>query len=121
MLSRFFGKTHVIPKMSVLSVCGGNLPGEFSNEERDWTPWARENRCLFTVVDHLDEPKMVVEFFSGFKDAVVAEEVEHQKYLKPLLSAANISYVTISDIEFSEVLDPQAPLDFCSLLQDKIL
>ena len=125
MLSSFFGGERVIPKMSVLAVCGGELPGVAFPEVQmpfgfDLRSWAKQSKCLFTVVDGDDNPKLVVEFFSGFSDYVSNHEVEHQRYLKPLLGKLGIAYVTISTDEFDEVLDPDSSLDFCSLLHSKV-
>ena len=119
LLASFFGRDRVIPNMSVLSVCGGALPdGVLEPEKR--AAWAKANKCLFTIVDVEDTPKLVVEFFSGFDKAVVATEAEHQRYLPQLLAAAGVRYITISEQEFSELLDPRSALDLFSLLEDKV-
>lgn len=127
-LSGFFGRDQVIPKMSVMAVCGGELPdplpeslvaqlprGSAFNLER----WARSNTCLFTIVDQEDSPKLVVEFFSGFERGIDATEEEHQRLLGPLLSRRQIPYVTISDQEIGDLLDPAGSLDFCTFLEAK--
>ncbi|MDC0359013.1 hypothetical protein OAO01_09375 [Oligoflexia bacterium] len=106
--------------MSVLSVCGGVLPEGVEQLGGGISDWAKQNQCLFTVVNKLDIPKLVVEFFAGFEGDIDNEEVEHQKLLKPLLAATDINYVTISNDEFSEMLDPNGNLDFYSFLKDKV-
>ena len=126
-LSSFFGRDQVIPFMSVISVCGGALPAEFptsqqngNGHEIDMLSWARRNRCLFTIIDAQSNPRMVVEFFSGFKQVVDVEEAEHQKFLKPILSASGVNYVTFSRDELEEILDPEGTLDFYTLLKSKV-
>lgn len=113
MLSSFFGEENVIPNMSVLSVCYGQ---EFTAEGEEW---ARRTKCLFTVVDGQDQPKLVVEFFSGFDRPFRPEDEEHQRLLKPLLHKAGIAYITISNQEFLEISDPQGPMDFFHWLKGK--
>jgi hypothetical protein len=121
MLSSFFGRERVVPHMSVLSICGGELPEDYEESSEALRSWAKATKCLFTIVDDDDTPKMVVEFFSGFEHAVDPVEEEHQRYLSRLLPAAGIRYVTISDLEFSELLDPKSSLDFFSLLEAKVI
>ena len=118
MLSGVFGKERVIPQMSVLCVCGGKLPDDYPSNGFDLRSWAKKNKCLFTIVDENDNPTVVFEFFSGFDGVIQNAEVEHQKYLKPLLDHVGIRYVTISDSEFDEILDPESSLDFISFLKD---
>lgn len=120
MLSSFFGRDRVVPHMSVLSVCGGEIPEIGKSLTKDVHSWARLNKCLFTIVDANDTPKMVVEFFSGFEDSVDPIEESHQRFLPVLLGAAGVRYVTFSAHEFSEVLNPNGTLDFFSLLEAKV-
>ena len=119
-LVTLFGEDRVIPQMSAMAVCGGKLPR--LKENIDLTPtqlatWARAARCLFTVVDHNDDARLVVEFFSGFKDSIDAIEVEHARYLRPILEAAGIRYVTIAHQDFSEMLNPASGIDLVGYLQ----
>ncbi|MCO6431541.1 MAG: hypothetical protein J5J00_11830 [Deltaproteobacteria bacterium] len=163
-LTSFFGHDHVIPNMSVISVCGGGLPERhlmpelqalFENGEAERprnslpnkeirldsmpaklglagtrsemlpsspcrvTRWAKENKCLFTIVNGSGDPRMVIEFFSGFGESVTVSDVEHQHYLRPILRAAGITYCTISIEEFAEITDPGSSLDFFSFLKAK--
>ena len=133
-LTSFFGKEHVVPHMSVLSICGGDLPDsplvneiEVSMDSSNGSnsdgsklkQWAKRSKCLFTIINPGGDPRMVVEFFSGFGNSVSLIDVEHQRYLKPILQAAGVSYCTISNEEFSELLDPRSSLDFFSLLKAK--
>ena len=120
LLSNFFGDDHVVPNMRVIAVCGGSLPAELELVDDDLTAWARENRCLFTIVDQEDTPKLVIEFFSGFSSYVDPTEADHQRYLRPILAAARIPYVTISEAEFQEIIDPGSGLDLVSLLREKV-
>lgn len=120
MLASFFGRERVIPQMSVLSVCGGSLPESAQKLSSGITSWARSNKCLFTIIDDEDTPKLVVEFFSGFEHSIDPVEEEHQRLLTTILPAAGIRYITISHGEFSELLDPRGNLDFFSLLEAKV-
>ncbi|MCB0309703.1 MAG: hypothetical protein KDD42_00630, partial [Bdellovibrionales bacterium] len=86
----------------------------------DIVSWAKSHTCLFTVLDYQDNPKMVVEFFSGFESAIEVRDVDSQRYTKPMLAASGISYVTFSLEEFSDLLDPQSGLDFCTYLNAKL-
>lgn len=128
MLSGFFGRDQVILRMSVLAVCGGELPDPLPptiveqlprGAEFNLAHWAKKNTCLFTIVDKDDMPCLVVEFFAGFEKAVDPVEEEHQRLLGPLLSKRHIPYVTISDQEFGDLLDPTSSLDFCTFLEAK--
>ena len=121
MLASFFGEQHVVPLMRVIALCDGEIPEGLDDLGVDLAEWAGRNRCLFTVVNQSGDPCLVVEFFSGFKEGVVdQEEVEHQRYLRPILAARGVRYLTISDQEFSEILDPAGGLDFFVFLKEKV-
>ena len=99
MLTDLFGKDQVIFGMSAMAVSGGSLQVDPSDYSIDIEKWARANKCLFTVVDQKDLPKLVVEFFAGYSKSVDVREVEHEQYLRPILEAAEIRYVTITNEE----------------------
>lgn len=120
LLAGFFGRDQVIPRMSAMAVCGGELPAGFEVEGTDMAVWARSNQCLFTIVDRDEQPKMVVEFFFGFDKSIEFSEAEHQRFLKPLLEAARIMYITISENEFAEMTSPSGNLDFYHWLKFKV-
>ena len=113
MLASFFGDENVIPNMSVLSVCHGQKLNSQTEE------WARRTKCLFTVVDRKDEPRLVVEFFSGFDQPFRPEDEEHQRLLRPMLHQAGIAYITISNQEFTEITAPDGRMDFFHWLKGK--
>lgn len=119
-LTGFFGRDQVLFGMSALSVCGGSVPQGFEIAGVDLFAWAQANRCLFTIVDRDDNPKMVIEFFSGFGQTIDPVEVEHQRYMGPLLQASGVRYVTMSEEEFSDILDPDSSLDIFSFLKAKV-
>ena len=120
LLSDMFGRERIVPNMSVLAVCGGTLPPAAVTQIPGLDPWARRAKCLFTIVDSDDIPKMVIEFFSGFEDAVDAKEEEHHRMLTPLLPAVGVRYITISQSEFSELIDPRGTLDMLTFFQAKM-
>ncbi|MBX7145369.1 MAG: hypothetical protein K1X79_13035 [Oligoflexia bacterium] len=121
LLSGFFGRERVIPNMSVMCVCGGEPPADLRSVRGDLELWMRRNKCLFTIVDEEDKPKLVVEFFSGTGDIIDAVELEHQAVLPQLLGAAGIRYITVSVNELAEILDPKSTIDFFSLLEAKVM
>ncbi len=116
LLVSFFGIDRVVPKMSVLTVCGGELPERYQGALRDW---ARSSTCLFTVVDGQDSPKLVVEFYEGFADSVDVKEAEHSQHLPSLFSALGIHYITISAQEFVDLITPGG-ISFFHFLQAKV-
>ncbi len=118
LLAGFFGGERVVPNMRVIAVCGGELPpGQAPEAAR----WARENNCLFTIVDESEEPRLVVEFFSGYANRVDVSEEQHQRFLRPLLAARSIRYITISEGEFSDLTDPRAEADFVAFMEKKVV
>ena len=119
MLGSFFGADRLVVRMSVLAVCGGEPPAGFERAGEQYSIWARDNTCLFTVVDLNDEPRVVVEFFSPDAPVIDLRELEHQRLLAPILAARGIKYLTLSNNEFAEMLDPQSTLDFFHWLKDK--
>lgn len=119
-LTSFFGSERVIPSMSVLAVCCGELPVLTCSHVIDLPSWAKSTKCLFTVVDQEDTPKVVFEFFNGFERYVDVQDIERQQLLRPLLESKGISYITIRNDELDEILDPQSNLDFYHWLKDKV-
>ncbi len=120
-VSDFFGKERVVPNMSVKAICGEKLPIDYQPKASfNIGSWAKENKCLFTIVDSEDNPCLVIEFFSGFASSVDLLEVEHQTYLPEILQLAGIRYITMTGDEFSEITNPSAHLDFVSFLKAKV-
>ncbi len=128
MLSAFFGEDRVIPQMSIFAVCGGQLPISMPQEwlaevqlscARSPVVWAQQSRCLFTIVDANDEPKMVVEFVPDFSGTLDIEELNKRRFIRPALQAAGVNYVTISAQEYHEITLPGSSFTLSKLLQDK--
>ena len=117
LLTSFFGGERVVPHMRVIAVCGGTLPAGHGPE---FDLWARANHCLFTIVNADEDPCLVVEFFSGYKNRVDVTEEQHQRFLRPLLAACSIRYVTISEGEFADLTDPRAEADFVTFMEKKV-
>lgn len=123
-LAVLFGQERVIPHLSVLMVCGGELPnfadsalGE-SGQKALENGWASKNRCLFTIVDHNDQPKLVIDIMPEFSQQVVDVEQElRARVIDALLQIKGIHYVPISDQDCQELFDPASSLDLVSLLQ----
>lgn len=123
-LTGFFGKERVVPRVSVLSICGGEPPAavglNFSDMELcELKAWMKRNSCLFTVINDEGDACLVIEFASDFTEIVDLGELERRKLLLPLLAAVSIPYITITGEEFSDMLTPGAPLDIFTFLRDK--
>jgi hypothetical protein len=119
LLVGFFGKDRVLFSMSVRAVCGGDLsclPHALDEETRGW---AERNRCLFTVVNEEDDPKMVVEFEPDFSSYIEVEQLERKSRLPALLKANGIQYLTITGREMGEILDPNGGIDLVDVLKDR--
>lgn len=116
MLSAFFGVDRVLYGMSLLSVCGGEEAG-MGDEDRSF---ARGRKCLFTVVDYDDSPRMVVELLPGEGTVVEMGYYERQDFVEESLEQAGVRYVAVSIDEVDGVTDPDTPLDLCSLLTNKL-
>ena len=123
MLVNVFGAERIIPHMSVLAVCGGELPKGIVVEDRplpqDLSGWAKSNRCLFTFVDSEDAPTLVLDF-EAFNDGTVdPNRIEYQRVVRPLLDAAGVRFFTITNDEFAELLKPTGNLDLLGFFQDR--
>jgi hypothetical protein len=119
LLVGFFGKDRVLFSMSVKAVCGGDLGVQPKALDDDTRAWAERNRCLFTVVDEEDDPKMVVEFEPDFSSYIEVEQLERKSRLPGILKANGIQYLTISGKEMGEILDPNGTMDLVDLLKDR--
>jgi hypothetical protein len=119
LLVGFFGKDRVLFSMSVRAVCGGDLfslPHPLDDETR---AWAERNRCLFTVVDAEDDPRMVVEFEPDFSSYIEVDQLERKSRLPALLQARGVQYLTITGEEMGEILDPNGTIDLVDVLKDR--
>jgi len=121
MLVSFFGRDRVVWSMSTRAVCGGEFPAGLLNgtAATGALSWAERDKCLFTVVDDDDNPKMVIEFSPDFSQFIEVDQIERQKQLPPLLGACGVQYVTMSSGEFGEIISASGRLDFVSFLKDK--
>ncbi len=129
LLVSFFGEDRVVPFMSLNAVCGGALPSRLSSEqsnaiERDSqtsaSKWARASRCLFTVVNEDDSPRLVIEFFEDFREVVDVRELVRRRYMAPVLSAAGVHYVTISAEELQDIIDPEYAYGLADFLEARL-
>jgi molybdopterin-guanine dinucleotide biosynthesis protein A len=115
-----FGRERIIPKAKISFVCGGDLPRLPQTRYPRYKRWAEEFRCLFTVVNHHDEPCLVIEFLTDFTDAIDPHEAEREQYLPSVLKLRNIRYMTVNDEEFDALLEPDAEFQFLRLVEEKI-
>jgi hypothetical protein len=119
LLVGFFGEDRVLFSMSVRAVCGGDLSSLPQPLAEGTRQWAEKNKCLFTVVDHEDDPKMVVEFEPDFSQYIEVEQLERKSLLPPLLRSRGVRYLTISGEEMGEMLDPRSGLELVDVLKDR--
>lgn len=121
-LTNLFGLDNVIPRMSILTVCGGELPivlGLRASEGLE--DWARLNKCLYTIVDGQGLPRLVIDIFATFDGKTIdAVELEHQRIAPVLFSAIEIKYIVLSHEEVSEILDPCSTYDIVKCIQSKV-
>lgn len=111
-----FGRDRVIPRMRVVAVCGG----EFFDEDTPTQSWASEATCLFTLVDEHDNPRLVVDFFSGFDRAVDPTEEEYERRIMPLLAARGIRRLTLLPDEWRMVRDELTRDEMCLFFTAKL-
>lgn len=119
MLVSLFGQDNLVYNMSVRAVCGGAYPSVDGQSADYVARWAESAYCLFTLVDHSDMPKMVVEIAPDFTAVIELDRLERQKWLPAMLQACGIQYVVISQAELDEMLDSSSSLDLVSFLKDK--
>ena len=121
-LGNLFGKENVIIGMSVLAICGGTFPENMAltNQDINLKEWAKNNSCLFTIMDSQDNPKMVVQLQADFSQEIDIQILESREYAAPILKSAGIRYVTFTRNELAGVLDPQGKLDITALLLLKL-
>lgn len=131
MLVNFFGAERIVPRMSVLAACGGELPTDanrinvpkgyhqLAGDPEKMAQWARKNRCLFTIVDDDDNPKLVVDFEAIEEDTIDAQRLEYQRIVEPILRAAGVRFFTITSDEFREMLKPAGNLDLFHFFRER--
>ena len=119
LLVGFFGRERVVYSMSARAVCGGVFYHTSSTVDKDFQSWADSARCLFTVVDEDDAPKMVVEFAPDFSHFIEVDQLERQGRMPQLLKDHGVQYLTITGEEMKEILNPNGSLDLVSLLKDR--
>ena len=119
LLVGFFGKDRVLFSMSVRAVCGGDLSSLSYTLDEETRAWAERNRCLFTVVDAEDDPRMVVEFEPDFSNFIEVDQLERKSRLPALLKASGVQYLTITGEEMGEILNPNGTIDLVDVLKDR--
>jgi len=105
-LQSLFGHGQVIPHMSVKAICGGLNPETLPDSPK--SGW----KCLFTVVDSGDMPKLVVEFSSSTAQTIDMNAYERAQVIEPILAAHQIRYMLISDQDFADITHPAADREF---------
>lgn len=119
LLVGFFGKDRVLFSMSVRAVCGGDLSSLSDTLDEETRAWAERNRCLFTVVDGEDDPRMVVEFEPDFSNFIEVDQLERKSRLPAVLKASGVQYLTITGEEMGEILNPNGTIGLVDVLKDR--
>ncbi|MEN9845329.1 MAG: hypothetical protein RIS36_476 [Pseudomonadota bacterium] len=119
LLVGFFGKDRVLFSMSVRAVCGGDLSSLSHTLDEETRAWAERNRCLFTVVDAEDDPRMVVEFEPDFSTFIEVDQLERKSRLPAVLKASGVQYLTITGEEMGEILNPNGTIGLVDVLKDR--
>jgi hypothetical protein len=118
-LMEVFGRERIVAQARISFVCSGKLPDLCPEMNPGYAEWAERFRCLFTVVNNEDEPRLVVEFLSDFTDFVDIREAERDRYLPEVLRQQGIHYMTVSNAEFGELLSAESALHFLHLMETK--
>jgi hypothetical protein len=121
LLTGFFGRDRVIYNMSALAACNGEIPINFTTAGSEVAEsgfqvkqWAKEQPCLFTIVDENDDPKMVVE---------ISDEdnpIDENGLLRDLLESAGVLFFIISPTEIKALADSNGDNNLCSWLTLKL-
>jgi len=119
-LASFFGKEKVVYKASLNLVLGGNVEAPRGVEPHSFAAWAKEHKCLFTVMNEEGDPRLVVEFKPGFCGIVDSSDAQYWQFVEPVLRTAGLHYITVSREEFAELTNPEGTLDFFTFLESKI-
>ncbi len=119
MLTTFFGKDNIVWNVSVRTVCGGDYPEGGLESKDEVSRWAESAKCLFTLVDEQDNPKMVVELAPDVASYIEVDVLERHQKLPGMLLACGIQYVSVSRKELDEMLDPSSSLDLVAFLKDR--
>lgn len=115
LLTAFFGPDRVVHGMSLMAVCGGELP----SAAREHSSFAKRAVCLFTIVDHNDNPRLVVDLFPQREGVIDVDGLDLHQRLRPALKAADVSYISISERDLKDMINPQSSLDLVSYLRGK--
>lgn len=119
LLQDIFGASRVIPLIRLKALCGGGLP-EVSDCRLDKEDEHENIKCLFTVVDKDDEPKMVVDFDAKDLVEIDVYEFNKQEVVKKYLREVGIKYLLIENSEFEDILDATKDITLAACLNSKI-
>lgn len=126
LLVAFFGEDRVIPHMSAIAVCGGQLPQCLDLSALTALPgigngslenWAQRTKCLFTIVNHADIPRLVIELVADMSSVVDVTDLERQRALEPVLQAAGVPYLRMSHRDLCELAAPGSKIGLCAYLE----
>lgn len=111
LLEMIFGEERVIYNMSAFLI-SGNSPTSLD------VAWAKDTKCLFTVVDYDDTPKLVIDFAASDSALEVIDTtlLAIQEQLSSYLFKAGIRYIKIKMSDFNDVLDPENELTLTEVI-----
>ena len=115
LLTAFFGRDKVIPLMSVAAACEGRL----TKDSESLLTWARQTKCLFTVVNEQDSPSLVVELGVDNKDSFDLKELDKQDRIRVVFKRFGIPYIVLSKKDLAFVTDPNEPENLYFFLKDR--
>jgi hypothetical protein len=128
MLSTLFGEEQVLPNLSlrmILGSCEGVDVSIFSAEGvSDSAPAViptkadLDRRCLFTVLDDQDKPRVVVDF-SGFGDSFIdADALKRHEVIQRVLGSVGLKFLLIHPKDFESILDRDSETTLVGVLQE---
>lgn len=119
LLQGIFGEDNVLPYMRLKAITGGKLPDLSLDKFKEGS---HDNlKCLFTVVDYNDEPKMVIDIDADEIDSIDILKFEKQEIVSAYLKELKIKYLLISLIELEQILDVTSELTLANCLHSKIV
>ena len=84
-LFSLFGKERVFLNMSALLVVMSGLEEENADNAMNakTSNWAKLTKCSYTIIDHNDKPKLVLELFENTRGEIDSKRYEDVAKLRP--------------------------------------
>lgn len=121
LLASLFGGERVVPHLKVRTVVGEAWRTRDDIDLGvDLEQWTANNRCLFTVVDDADAPKLVVDLAPIGEGTVDLEALDRTRILKALCEMTNLIFITFSESEINEAATAKDLTDFRIFMEAKL-